>query len=129
MPVTGFTVISAEPGVMVGALKLNIVPAPTVRRTLVTTGASNSTPRNSGWLVGPGGTKNRPRLVLPAKYSMLLVFADSTSRKMAPKPRVAAATGAVPRALASTKLTTIVLLLNEPKIRVGLKNGNWPTTP
>src|SRR5437762_619164 len=97
--------MSGAPGVIVGALKLKIVDGPAVITALVTNGWSKATPRNSGWPVGPDGTKNLPRLVAPLKYSMLELFGVSTSRNTTPNALTPAGVVAVPATLARTKLT------------------------
>ena len=102
--------------------KLNSTSVPSVMVTRVTIALVNSSPRNSACPADvPTGTKNLPKLVLPLKYSMLVVLGTWTLRKMAPKPRLAAGAGVVAGSLANTKLKSMVLSLNMANVLVGLK--------
>src|SRR5262249_42340335 len=92
--------------------------------TDVTIGTLNSTPRNSACPDVPVGAKNLPRLVEPLKYSMLVVFGLSTSRKIAPNPRLNAGV-ALP---ASTKFTVAKLLVNGENVFAVLNAGNCEVT-
>src|SRR5262249_46151614 len=125
-PLTGSS--PNRPGWNVVPLKLNSTSVPRVSVTLVMTGLANTTPRNSAAPDAEGCTKNLPRLVVPAKYSILVGLGKRTLRKMAPKPGVAAGTGAVPAGLGRTKLISIVFSPNMANVLVGLKAGNSPVT-